>query len=257
MTELADIIAAFPNPPADLDLQALDPARVPTHIAVIMDGNGRWAKRRGLSRSQGHEAGVEGVRELIEACDDLGVRYLTIYAFSTENWSRPRIEVNKLMSLFADTLTKELKKLEDHHIRLKVLGDIEALPARTRRVFENGVADSADEPGMTLAFAVNYGSRAEIVQSVRSIAERVAAGEIAPDDIDGDLIAAGLYTADMPDPDLLVRTSGERRISNFLLWQIAYSELYVTDVLWPDFDRYELLRAVLDYQGRERRFGGV
>ena len=254
---LDHILESFPNPPSDIDPGSLDLSRIPEHIAVIMDGNGRWAKQHDLPRSKGHEAGVAGVHELIEASDDLGVRYLTIYAFSTENWSRPVQEVSGLMTLFADTLMKELDELSDHHIRLKVLGDMDGLPKRTREVFADGVASSADETGMTLAFAVNYGSRAEIVRSVASLAARVRAGELEPDEIGEADIEAGLYTAGMPDPDLLIRTSGEMRISNFLPWQMAYSELYVTDVLWPDFDRYELLRACLAYQSRERRFGGV
>lgn len=254
-----ELKAIFPQVPKDIDLDALDTGAVPVHIAVIMDGNGRWAQQRGLSRSEGHKAGVKGVREVITTCNDLGVKYLTIYSFSTENWNRPKKEVAGLMTLFADTLMKELKGLCDNNVRLVLLGRPEDLPKKTREVFENGIDATKDDNGMTLAIAVNYGGRQEIGDAVRTLARRVEAGELAAKDIDDDMIASELYTAhfDVPDPDLLIRTSGESRVSNFLLWQIAYSEIYVTETLWPDFSRYELLRAIIDFQGRTRRFGGV
>ena len=254
LDNLADI---FPNPPAGLDPVSLDFERIPKHIAIIMDGNGRWASSRGLSRGEGHRAGVEGVREAITTCNDLGVRYLTIYSFSTENWSRPEDEINGLMELFSETLLDELAGLEEHAVRIRVLGDEEKLPETTRDVFQMAERDTADNGGMTLALAVNYGGRQELVSAMRKLGRRIEAGELRSDQIDADMISGTLWTHGMPDPDLLIRTSGEARISNFLLWQIAYSEFYITDMLWPDFNRYELLRAILSYQGRDRRFGGV
>ena len=247
----------FPEPPVGLDREALDLDRVPEHVAVIMDGNGRWAKARGLERGEGHKAGVRAVRELITTCNDVGVRYLTIYSFSTENWKRPNDEVKGLMSLFAETMSAQIKGLMAEGVRIKLLGRIEDLPLATRTVLTGAAAASEKNTGMTLAIAVNYGSRMEIADAARALAQDVADGKLAPEQVDEDALAARLYSADMPDPDLLIRTSGEMRLSNFLLWQLAYSEFYVTDVLWPDFDRYELLRALLSYQGRDRRFGKV
>ena len=222
-----------------------------------MDGNGRWAEARGLSRGEGHKAGVNAVREAITTCNDIGVRYLTIYSFSTENWKRPQAEVTGLMDLFAKVMGRELDGLDAEGVRVELLGHVEDLPLATRTIFRQAARRTAGNTGMTLAIAVNYGSRLEIVDAARSLASQVAAGELAVEDIDEARFAAELYTADMPDPDLLIRTSGELRLSNFLLWQLAYSEFYVTDVLFPDFDRYELLRALLAYQRRDRRFGKV
>lgn len=253
-TTLAQI---FPEPPAGLDAGALDLSSVPQHVAVIMDGNGRWATSRGLERGDGHKAGIRAVREAITTCNDVGVRYLTIYSFSTENWKRPKDEVKGLMSLFAETMSAELRGLLSEGVRIKLLGRVEDLPLATRTVFSKAQAASASNTGMTLAIAVNYGSRMEIADAARALARDAATGKIDPASIDEDAFASRLYTADMPDPDLLIRTSGELRLSNFLLWQLAYSEFYVTDVLWPDFDRYELLRALLSYQQRNRRFGKV
>lgn len=253
-TKLAEV---FPHPPADLDPSALDADNIPVHIAAIMDGNGRWAKRRGLPRTEGHKAGVRGVREAITTCNDLGVRYLTIYSFSTENWNRPALEVADLMGLFAKTMAAEVDGLDAEHVRIRTLGDLDRLPRNTRSIFEDAVLRTAENDGMTLAIAVNYGGRQEIVDAARSIAADVRSGGVDPADIDLDLFASRLYAPDIPDPDLLIRTSGEFRVSNFLLWQIAYSEIFVTDTYWPDFDRYGLLRAVLDYQKRNRRFGRV
>lgn len=246
----------FPAPPQGLDPSALDEARIPAHVAVIMDGNGRWAKKRALNRLKGHKAGIEAVRETIRCASDCGVRYLTIYSFSTENWKRPEDEVMGLMELFAKTMLAEVDGLHEENVRVKTIGDISVLPAETRAAFEEAWAKTKDNTGMTLNVAVNYGSRDEILHAVTSIAAEAAAAAKMPA-VTEEMFAEHLYTSHMPDPELLIRTSGELRISNFLLWQIAYSEIYVTDVLWPDFDRYELLRAFLNYQARDRRFGGV
>lgn len=250
----------FASAPADVDFRLLDVNRIPEHIAVIMDGNGRWAVEHGKQRAQGHKAGIEGVRELIRNSSDLGVDFLTIYSFSTENWSRPRAEVKGLMELFANTMAAELDGMHEEDVRIKIIGDMSLLPRRTRETFENAVDKTHDNQGMTLIIAVNYGSRIEIVDAVKAIAKQAAAGTLSAEEIDAlneQTFASYLQTEGIPDPDLLIRTSGEYRLSNFLLYQIAYSELYITSVLWPDFDRFELYRAVLDYQQRERRFGGV
>lgn len=247
----------FPEPPEGLDITDMDQDNIPVHIAAIMDGNGRWAQQRGLKRSEGHKAGIKGVREAITTCNDIGVRYLTIYSFSTENWNRPAMEVADLMGLFAKTMLNEIDGLDEEHVRIRTLGDIGKLPSNTRDIFRNAVERTAANEGMTLAIAVNYGGRQEIVDASRALAAEVAEGAISPDDIDIEMFSKHLYAPDIPDPDLLIRTSGEFRISNFLLWQIAYSEIVVTDTYWPDFDRYELLSSILDYQSRNRRFGRV
>ena len=246
----------YPNPPAGLDPAQLDEARVPKHVAVIMDGNGRWAKKRALNRLRGHKAGIEAVRETIRAASDSGVRFLTIYSFSTENWKRPDDEVEGLMELFAKTMLAEVDGLHEEHVRVKTIGDVSRLPADTRNAFAEAWRKTRENDGMTLVVAVNYGSRQEILRAVRSIADRAARDGAVPD-IDEAAFADELFTAGIPDPELLIRTSGEMRVSNFLLWQLAYTEFYCTDVLWPDFDRYEFLRALLAYQGRDRRFGAV
>ncbi|MCD8199933.1 MAG: isoprenyl transferase [Coriobacteriaceae bacterium] len=253
----ATIREIFPDPPEGLDCTRLDRCSLPQHVAIIMDGNGRWAEAQGLDRSKGHSAGIKAVREAITTCNDLGIGYLTIYSFSTENWNRPKTEVNGLMDLFAETMDAELGGLDAENVRVRLLGRTEDLPRLTRSVFERAAAKTKDNDGMTLAIAVNYGSRLEIVDAVQTIAQRVENGDLSAADIDEMAIADSLYTADMPDPDLLIRTSGEMRLSNFLLWQVAYAEIYVTDVLWPDFDRYELCRALLAYQDRDRRYGKV
>ena len=242
----------YPDPPEGLDPHALDEARVPEHVAVIMDGNGRWAKKRALNRLRGHRAGIEAVRETIRAASDSGVRYLTIYSFSTENWKRPDEEVEGLMELFAKTMLAEVDGLHEEHVRVKTIGDSSRLPADTRRAFDQAWEKTHDNDGMTLVVAVNYGSREEILHAVRSL---VVEGSDAR--IDEQAFSDALYTAGIPDPELLIRTSGEMRVSNFLLWQLAYTEFYCTDVLWPDFNRYEFLRALLAYQARDRRFGAV
>ena len=227
------------------------------HIAFIMDGTGRWAKKRGLPRSAGHAAGAKTFRRIVNYCGDIGIECVTVYAFSTENWNRPQHEVNVLMHLFSKTFIDELPLLKRENVRVVFLGDISALPKKTRDVFERGLAECANHTGMTLALAVNYGARAEITRAVRQIALDAAAGKIDPGAIDDDMVASHLYTAGLPDPELVIRTSGELRLSNYLLWQVAYSEFYVTDTYWPDFDRWGLVDAILAYQGRDRRFGGL
>ena len=249
----------YPNCPEGLDRALLDESRVPQHVAVIMDGNGRWAKKRALNRLKGHKAGIEAVRETIRAASDSGVRYLTIYSFSTENWKRPDDEVEGLMNLFAKTMLAEVDGLHEENVRVMTIGDLSRLPSETRDAFAEAWDKTKDNTGMTLLVAVNYGSRQEILHAVEHAVAAVegARAEGKSVDIDEALFESGLYTAGIPDPELLIRTSGELRISNFLLWQLAYTELYVTDVLWPDFNRYEFLRALLDYQSRDRRFGAV
>lgn len=251
------LIEYFAGAPDDISLSDVNLDHLPSHISVIMDGNGRWATRQGKERGEGHIAGISSLRETITACVRLGVDVLSAYAFSTENWKRPQHEVDLLMHLFATTLLKELPLFHQENVRLVFLGDIEALPEKTREVFEEGLAETAGNTGMVLALAVNYGARAELARAARTLAARVASGDINIEDIDEGAVAASLYTADLPDPELLIRTSGELRLSNYLLWQLAYSEFYVTDTLWPDFDRWELLRGIKAFQGRDRRFGGV
>jgi undecaprenyl diphosphate synthase len=238
--------------------RALDPARIPSHIAIIMDGNGRWAGRRRLPRVAGHKAGIGPVRSSVETCARLGVKVLTLYAFSIENWKRPRHEVETLWRLLRFYLRQELPDLQKNDIRLQSIGRLEALPVQVRRELESAVEATSANRGLLVNLAINYGGRAEIVDSVNSILEMARLeGSVGSLKFDEELISTGLYTASCPDPDLLIRTSGEMRISNFLLWQIAYAELYVTETLWPDFTRTDLLQAVLEYQKRDRRYGGL
>ena len=247
--------------PGDQDWKlanAIDPERLPKHIAIIMDGNGRWASRRRLPRVAGHRAGVGPVRSTVETCARLGIKALTLYAFSVENWKRPRAEVETLWRLLRFYLRKELPELQKNDIRLQAIGRLEDLPADVRRELEAVVDATAGNRGLLVNLAVNYGGRAEIVDAVNSILELARMEDrLSELRVDEHLIAAHLYTCSSPEPDLLIRTSGEMRISNFLLWQIAYSELYVTETLWPDFDRTNLLTAVLEYQKRDRRYGGL
>ncbi|OUO32666.1 polyprenyl diphosphate synthase [Olsenella sp. An293] len=249
--------AYYSDAPEDISLGDIDLDRIPAHVSIIMDGNGRWATARGLDRSRGHVAGVDSLREAVTTSVRLGLDALSVYAFSTENWRRPQHEVDLLMHLFATTLVKELPLFHQENVRLRFLGDIDALPERTRTVFQRGLDETADHDGMTFALAVNYGSRAEIARAARQIALEAAQGLIDPAGVDERAVSERLYTAGLPDPDLLIRTSGEMRLSNYLLWQLAYTEFYVTPTLWPDFDRWEFLRAVAAFQGRSRRFGGV
>ncbi len=227
----------------------------PRHVAVIMDGNGRWAEQRGMSRIRGHRRGKDSVRAIVEAARELGVQYLTLYAFSTENWSRPRREVDALMRLLRRYLRTEVAKMMRHDIRLRAIGNLRKLPSEVLADLRLVEQRTRDNGRMTVQLAVGYGSREEIVRATRALARRVRDGELRPEQIDERRFAAELMTADVPDPDLLIRTSGEMRVSNFLLWQIAYSEIYVTDTLWPDFGKAEFVAALEDYLGRERRFG--
>jgi undecaprenyl diphosphate synthase len=235
----------------------LDAARLPAHVAVIMDGNGRWARRQGLPRVMGHREGVEALKRTLRLCSDWGIGALTAYAFSTENWNRPGEEVSFLMTLFERVLARELEALEREQVRIRFLGDLEPLPSGLRDLIANATARTAGNSGIHFNVCTNYGGRAELVQAARRLAEQVARGELDPARIDEALFAAQLHTAGERDPDLLIRTSGEQRISNFLLWQLAYAELHITEVLWPDFDAAALTAALLDYQNRQRRFGGV
>lgn len=240
----------------EMDLRSqIDNNNIPRHLAVIMDGNGRWAQKQGLLRVKGHESGVKAVQDTVEGCAELGVKYLTLYAFSTENWNRPKLEVTALMSLLVSTLKKEVKTLMENNIRLRAIGNIEQLPSKARKELQEVIQLTSENTHMTLSLALSYSSKNEISNAVKCIASKVRDGVLTIDDIDNDLISDHLYTNGMPDVDLLIRTSGECRISNFLLWQIAYAELYFTDVLWPDFRKDELQKAILSYQGRERRFG--
>jgi undecaprenyl diphosphate synthase len=236
-------------------LNKIDKDRLPEHIAVIMDGNGRWAKAHGKPRVFGHKNGVKSVREISEAAAELGVGYLTLYAFSTENWSRPALEVSALMGLLVETIRSEVSTLNKNNIRLKAIGVLSKLPKRSQNALLEGIAQTDKNTGMTLILALNYSSRWEITTTIKKIAEESKDGLIDPSDVDEAFISRRLATAEFPDPELLIRTSGEQRISNYLLWQIAYSELYFTDVFWPDFRKVHLYKALVNYQGRERRFG--
>ncbi len=232
-------------------------ASLPTHVAIIMDGNGRWAKKRLLNRISGHEKGSSTVRSIVRACREIGISYLTLYAFSTENWQRPKQEVNALMRLLEKFLQSEQKEMLVNNIRLRVLGQVERLPSGVRQTLQQALEATKNNTAMNLILALSYGGRSEIVHMARTLAEKVKQGLLEPDSITEELVAGHLYTADIPDPDLLIRTSGEMRISNFLLWQIAYTEIFVTPTLWPDFTREELEQILGEYQTRERRFGTV
>ena len=237
--------------------RTLDPTRIPSHIAIIMDGNGRWAAARGWPRAAGHRAGLEAVRRTIDACRDCGVRVLTLFAFSTENWRRPADEIAALMRLMGEAVVDEAAELMRGGVHLRLSGDLSALDPTLREQLEQLVVLTGPNQDLVLNVAYNYGGRAEIVSAVRHLAAAVAAGQLAPGGIDETQVGAHLYTHGLPDPDLLIRTGGEQRLSNFLLWQVAYTELYFCDVFWPDFDRTHLLAALADYQHRRRRFGGV
>lgn len=229
--------------------------KIPKHIAVIMDGNGRWAKKKGMLRIFGHENGTKAVKATIESAAELGVPYVTLYAFSTENWNRPKGEVDKLMSLLVSTLNKELSTLQEHGIKLNAIGNLDALPENARERLLNVINLTKENTKVTLTLALSYGAREEIVNCVKVLSDKVKNNIISSESIDESVINNHLYTQNLPDVDLLIRTSGEQRISNFLLWQIAYAELYFTDVLWPDFTKDHMFDAIIDYQNRERRFG--
>lgn len=228
--------------------------KLPEHVAIIMDGNGRWAKKQGAMRLFGHQNGIKAVRQVTEAAGELGIKYLTLYTFSTENWNRPKLEVEGLMKLLVSTLADEAKKLHANNVRLKIIGD-DSLPASIKEKFDECESMTANNTGLTLVLALSYSSRWEIANAMKQIAQKVKSGELDADAISQEIISEHMSTKFMPDPELLIRTSGEYRISNFLLWQIAYSELYFTDTLWPDFGKEDLYKALVDYQSRERRFG--
>ena len=230
---------------------------VPSHIGIIMDGNGRWARQRGLPRTAGHRAGTDAARKVVRACGELGVSYLTIYTFSTENWARPRLEVTMLMDLLVEMTRREINNLNENNVRLRAIGDLDKLPAKTRKVLLEGIERLRENTGLTLNLAVNYGGRAEIVHAVQEFARRALHQPDIIDNIDEKEFSEYLYTADNPDPELIIRTGGDCRISNFLLWQAAYSELYISDRLWPDFDKVALTEAIEEYNRRDRRFGKV
>ncbi len=235
----------------------LDPARLPRHVAIIMDGNGRWAQARGLPRGLGHRAGVESLKDIVSVCLELGIKVLTVYAFSTENWKRPQEEVSILMNLLCEYIQKELNELHEHNVQVRAIGHIDELPLPAQRELEKAQKLTANNEKLILNIALNYGGRLEIVDAARKLAMRVKQGEIDPLDIDESLFKQYLYTADLPDPDLLIRPAGELRISNFLLWQTAYTEFWGTSVYWPDFRPKHFLQALVDFQKRERRFGGL
>lgn len=236
-------------------INQVNKSKLPIHLAVIMDGNGRWAKLKGLFRTAGHEKGANAVKEVVEGCGDLGIQYLTLYAFSTENWNRPKMEVKTLMNLLVSSLKKEIKTLEDNGIKLNAIGDINALPSKANKELLEVMEKTKNNDKMILTLALSYGSREEITQAVKELCLKVKNNIISIEKIDETVINEHLYTQNLPDVDLLIRTSGEQRISNFLLWQIAYAELYFTEVLWPDFNKENLFEAIINYQNRERRFG--
>lgn len=228
---------------------------IPCHIAVIMDGNGRWAKARGMDRTQGHRAGTDAARRIVRLCGEIGIEHLTLYTFSSENWKRPPLEVRALMSLLIEMVHREVDDLNRNNVRLDAVGELSHLPTRTREALEDGMARTASNTGLQLHLALSYGGRAEIVDATRRLARAAMSGRIHPEEIDEAMVAKNLFTKEIPDPDLMIRTGGDRRISNFLLWQLAYAELWFTDVLWPDFDEEHLRAAIDSFGGRERRFG--
>ena len=235
--------------------EQINPNNLPKHIAIIMDGNGRWAKQQGQMRTFGHENGVKAVRDTVEGAAEIGIQYLTLYAFSTENWNRPKTEVDALMQLLVHTINNETKTLNDNDIRLLAIGDLKSLPGDCYNELQEAMANTANNKRMTLVLALSYSSRWEMVEAMKSIAEKVQKGELSPGAVNEETMNAHLCTAGFPDPELMIRTSGEHRISNFLLWQMAYAEFYFTDKLWPDFRKEDLYEAIVDYQNRERRFG--
>lgn len=231
--------------------------KLPRHVAIIMDGNGRWAAKRGLPRTKGHSAGVKSVREIVEIAGEIGIDFITMYTFSVENWKRPKDEVASLMELLSKTTLQELDDLMKNNVRLIATGRIDELPLTRRKVLNSAIKKTSKNTGLTLNLALNYGGRTEILDAVQAISKDVQEGKIKPNDIDETLLSSYLYTAELPDPDLLIRTSGEMRLSNFLIWQTSYTEIYITETLWPDFGKKDFLEAVRDYIGRDRRFGKV
>ena len=233
----------------------IDNARMPRHVAIIMDGNGRWAKKQGLARMYGHKQGVETVHRITETAAEMGIQYLTLYTFSTENWNRPKEEVDALMTLLVDTIAKETPTLMKNNVRLLTIGDTERLPEGAKRKFEQCMEETSGNTGLRLVIALSYSARWEITNAMQTAVRKAQAGALKAEDVNEELVSSLMTTAGMPDPDLLIRTSGELRISNFLLWQLAYSELYFTDCLWPEFTEEEFCKAIVEYQHRERRFG--
>lgn len=238
-------------------IKQIDKSKLPVHIAIIPDGNGRWAKRRGLPRTMGHKVGSENIKKIVKLCNNIGIKYLTVYAFSTENWSRPKSEVDALMSLLLEYLRNAEKELSGANIRINVIGNIAGLPSELQKEIPRVEELTRKNTGLNLVMALNYGGRKEILCAVKSIVKSVANGDIKMEDINEGVVSEHLYTKDIPDPDLIIRTSGEKRSSNFLLWQSAYSEFWFSEVLWPDFNEKHLLQALEDYQSRKRRFGGI
>lgn len=236
---------------------AIDTSRIPRHIAIIMDGNGRWAKKRLMPRTMGHRAGMVALKDIVKASDELGISILTVFAFSTENWKRPVIEVDFLMHLLVEFLHKELVELHKNNVQINVWGDYKAIPIECQIEIEEALKLTQGNSGLIFNIALNYGARQEIIGAVKQLTEKIMQGEHKLEDINENVFAKLLYTGAMPDPDLLIRTAGEMRISNFMLWQIAYTEIVVCDILWPDFSRVDLIKAIKEYQGRDRRFGGL
>ena len=230
---------------------------IPDHIAIIMDGNGRWARERSLPRIAGHREGINSVREITRLCGEIEVKHLTLYTFSTENWQRPKTEVSALMTLLLKTINKEIKELHKNNVKFMVIGDLEMLPGSTRKGLQDGIELTQDNGGLNLCLALNYGSRKEMIDAIQSLASKVQSGEMGPEEINEAIFSDALYTKGIPDPDLLIRTSGECRLSNFLLWQSAYTEIFMTETYWPEFREEQLMDAIHDYQLRERRFGKV
>jgi len=235
--------------------EKINTEKLPSHVAIIMDGNGRWAKQKGEKRTFGHENGVKAVRDTVEAAAEIGIKYLTLYAFSTENWNRPKDEVDALMSLLVHTINEETKTLNKNNIRLQAIGDVKSLPTACYNELQEAIENTKNNTHMTLVLALSYSAQWEIINAVKEIAKKVADKKLSPEDITIDVFNDHLCTVNIPDPELMIRTSGEHRISNFLLWQLAYSELYFTDTFWPDFGKEEFYEAIVDYQNRERRFG--
>jgi len=235
----------------------IDLLKIPQHIAIIMDGNGRWAKGKGKLRVFGHRNGVQSVRDVVEGAAEIGIKYITLYTFSSENWNRPKLEVSAIMELMISTIHKEINNFMKNNIRLKAIGDLNMLPEKCYAELNGAIKKTSENTGITLTLALSYSSRREIVQAAKNIAEKVQKGELSVADIDEETFENNLYTSGMPAPELMIRTSGEYRISNYLLWQIAYAELYFTPKLWPDFKREDLFEAIIDYQKRERRFGMI
>ena len=233
------------------------PGHIPDHIAIIMDGNGRWARERSLPRIAGHREGINSVREITRLCGEIGIKHLTLYTFSTENWQRPKAEVSALMTLLLKTINKEVKELHKNNVKFTVIGDLAMLPRSTRKGLQDGIELTQDNGGLNLCLALNYGSRQEMIDAIQSLASKVQSGEMEPEEINEAIFSNALYTKGIPDPDLLIRTSGECRLSNFLLWQSAYTEIFITDTYWPEFREEQLMDAITVYQLRERRFGKV